>query len=124
MKSFVARMLTLAVVLVASAVAGAEEKKDVVDTAVSAGNFKTLVAAVEVDLQVPLLPRIANGDLSAIDECLDGGVFDIPTTGEVIVPINAKLQVREPFMFAITIEKPGGVVVSSRERLPLLAKVE
>jgi len=27
-------------------------------------------------------------------------------------------------MFAITIEKPGGVVVSSRKRLPLLAKVE
>ena len=29
----------------------------------------------------------------------------------------------EPGKFAITIEKPGGVVVSSRERLPLLAKV-
>jgi hypothetical protein len=55
---------------------------------------------------------------------IDGGVFDISTTDEVIVPINAKLQVQEPFMFAVTIEKPGGVVVSSRERLPLLAKVE
>ncbi len=55
---------------------------------------------------------------------IDGGVFDIATTEEVIVPINAKLQVQEPFMFAVTIEKPGGVVVSSRERLPLLAKVE
>jgi anti-sigma-K factor RskA len=55
---------------------------------------------------------------------IDGGVFDITTTEEVIVPINAKLQVQEPFMFAVTIEKPGGVVVSSRERLPLLAKVE
>lgn len=55
---------------------------------------------------------------------IDGGVFDISSTEEVIVPINAKLQVQEPFMFAVTIEKPGGVVVSSRERLPLLAKVE
>jgi hypothetical protein len=55
---------------------------------------------------------------------IDGGVFDIATTEEVIVPINAKLQVQEPFMFAVTIEKPGGVVVSSRERLPFLAKVE
>lgn len=55
---------------------------------------------------------------------IDGGVFDIASTDEVIVPINAKLQVQEPFMFAVTIEKPGGVVVSSRERLPLLAKVE
>ena len=55
---------------------------------------------------------------------VDGGVFDIATTNESVVPINAKLQVQQPFMFAITIEKPGGVVVSSRERLPLLAKVE
>jgi anti-sigma-K factor RskA len=55
---------------------------------------------------------------------IDGGVFDIETTDETIVPINAKLHVQEAFMFAVTIEKPGGVVVSSRERLPLLAKVE
>ncbi len=55
---------------------------------------------------------------------IDGGVFDITSTGEVIIPINAKLYVQDAFMFAITIEKPGGVVVSSRERLPLLAKVE
>ncbi len=55
---------------------------------------------------------------------IDGGVFDIATTEETIVPINAKLRVQEAFMFAVTIEKPGGVVVSSRERLPLLAKVE
>lgn len=55
---------------------------------------------------------------------IDGGVFDIETTDEAIIPINAKLQVRDAYMFAVTIEKPGGVVVSSRERLPLLAKVE
>jgi len=54
---------------------------------------------------------------------IDGGVFDISATDEVIVPIDAKLKVQEPFMFAVTIEKPGGVVVSSRDRLPLLAKV-
>jgi len=55
---------------------------------------------------------------------IDGGVFDVAASDEVIVPINAKLRVQEALMFAITIEKPGGVVVSSRERLPLLAKVE
>ena len=55
---------------------------------------------------------------------IDGGVFDITSTEEVIIPINAKLYVQDAFMFAVTIEKPGGVVVSSRERLPLLAKVE
>ncbi len=55
---------------------------------------------------------------------VDGGVFDIPgAAGDVIVPIQAKLAVRRPALFAVTIEKPGGVVVSSRERLPLLAKV-
>jgi hypothetical protein len=53
------------------------------------------------------------------------GVFDIPPgKDEVIVPIAAKLKVARPYMFAITIGKPGGVVVSSRERIPLLAKVE
>ena len=55
---------------------------------------------------------------------IDGGVFDISSPGEVIVPIDAKLPVEDVYMFAVTIEKPGGVVVSSRERLPLLAKVE
>lgn len=55
---------------------------------------------------------------------VDGGVFDVDsTTGDVIVPIRAKLAISEPTLFAVTIERPGGVVVSSRERLPLLAKV-
>ena len=44
---------------------------------------------------------------------VDGGVFDIPP-GEstVIIPIDAKLAVNNPAAFAITREKPGGVVVS------------
>ena len=54
---------------------------------------------------------------------IDGGVFDITSDQEVIVPIQAKLRVQEAYLFAVTIEKPGGVVVSSRERLPLLATV-
>lgn len=56
---------------------------------------------------------------------VDGGVFDIPSgADEVRVPINAKLPVDDPSMFAVTIEKPGGVVVSDQERLPVLAKIE
>lgn len=55
------------------------------------------------------------------DVPIDGGVFDIDSTGEVIIPISAKLRVVSPVAFAITIEKPGGVVVSKQERLPLLA---
>lgn len=53
---------------------------------------------------------------------VDGGVFDIPAgAGEVIVPIHAKLPVRDMSMMAVTIEPPGGVVVSDRERIPALA---
>lgn len=47
------------------------------------------------------------------EQPVDGGVFDIPAgTGEVIVPIRAKLGVIDPQAFAITREQPGGVVVS------------
>jgi hypothetical protein len=55
---------------------------------------------------------------------IDGGVFDIPPgQGEVIIPITAKLQVRNPAAFAVTIEKAGGSVVSSRDRIVVLAPV-
>lgn len=63
-------------------------------------------------------------DPSRDDEPIDGGVFDITTTGEAIVPIHAKLTVDRPTAFAVTIEKPGGVVVSTQERLPLIAPVK
>ena len=43
---------------------------------------------------------------------VDGGVFDVNEDGEVIIPIDAKLKVDHPSVFAITVEKPGGVVVS------------
>lgn len=54
----------------------------------------------------------------------DGGVFDITAEGEVIVPIDAKLMTKAPKVFAITIESPGGVVVSTREKIAALAKAE
>ena len=48
---------------------------------------------------------------------VDGGVFDVRVTdaGEVIVPIDAKLPVGEAKIFAVTKERPGGVVVSDRD---------
>lgn len=61
---------------------------------------------------------------------VDGGVFDInsaskdPSTGDLVVPIAPKLAVRNPAMFAVTMELPGGVVVTKKERLLLLAKSE
>jgi len=56
---------------------------------------------------------------------VDGGVFDVPAAadGEVIVRIDPRLPIRRATAFAITVERPGGVVVSSRERLPLIAAV-
>jgi len=55
---------------------------------------------------------------------IDGGVFDIAAGVQTIVPIDARIPVTDAVMFAITEEKPGGVVVSDRKRLPLLAKVK
>ena len=44
---------------------------------------------------------------------VDGGVFDIPAdASSVVIPIDAKLAVNNPTVFAITREQPGGVVVS------------
>jgi hypothetical protein len=55
---------------------------------------------------------------------IDGGVFDVTAAGDVIIPIDAKLKVKEPTVFAVTAEKPGGVVVSAQEKVLALAKVE
>lgn len=54
---------------------------------------------------------------------VDGGVFDVPEGAEeVIVPIQAKLPVGQVALFAVTVEEPGGVVVSSRERIAVVAQ--
>ena len=54
---------------------------------------------------------------------VDGGVFDVDdATGDVIVPIHARIPVRDPSLFAVTVENPGGVVVSKREHIVLTAK--
>ena len=55
---------------------------------------------------------------------IDGGTFDIGSDGDVIIPINAKLKASKPKQFAVTVEKPGGVVVSKRDKVAALAKVE
>ncbi len=43
---------------------------------------------------------------------VDGGVFDVGSQGEVIIAVRARLPVDDPQVFAITRERPGGVVVS------------
>lgn len=54
---------------------------------------------------------------------VDGGVFDIPAGQDsVVIPIQAKLAVRNPAAFVITLEQPGGVVRSKQETVVALAK--
>ena len=55
---------------------------------------------------------------------IDGGTFDVNSSGEVVIPVDAKLRAKNTKMYAITVEKPGGVVVSKRERIVALAKRE
>src|SRR5207237_1768866 len=54
---------------------------------------------------------------------VDGGVFDVNENGEVIFPIDAKIKVEKPSLFAVTAEKPGGVVVSKQEKVLAIAKI-
>lgn len=54
----------------------------------------------------------------------DGGVFNVSSDGEVVVAIKAKLKTNAPKAFAVTIEKPGGVVVSDRTKIAALAPVK
>lgn len=54
---------------------------------------------------------------------VDGGVFDVPDNAtEVLVPIHAAIPVRSATAFAVTMERPGGVVVSARDRVVALAQ--
>ncbi len=54
---------------------------------------------------------------------INGGVFDISATGEVIIPIDPQVKVRKPTVIAVTVEKPGGVVVSAQEKVVAFAKI-
>jgi len=55
---------------------------------------------------------------------VDGGVFDVPGgSEEIVVPVDTKLPVGRAGLFAVTMERPGGVVVSARERIVALAAV-
>lgn len=55
---------------------------------------------------------------------VDGGVFDVTAEGQVVVPIKPHVPVDKAVQFAVTVERPGGVTVSDRQRVPVLASVE
>ena len=59
----------------------------------------------------------------------DGGVFDISKSelgpdGTVVIPIKATVPVNRAVQFAVTVETPGGVYVSERKNIPVLAKID
>ena len=60
-------------------------------------------------------------DPAAEPHPIDGGLFDVAEGGAVVVPIDAKLRVGMAGLFAVTVEPPGGVVVSKREPIVAVA---
>jgi hypothetical protein len=56
---------------------------------------------------------------------IDGGVFnvEVDADGTAVIPIDARLNVKTPTLFAVTLERPGGVVVSDRSRIVALARI-
>lgn len=52
---------------------------------------------------------------------VDGGLFDLPSRAENIVPIAAKLPVRAAKAFVVTVEPRGGVVVSDQSDVVAIA---
>lgn len=55
---------------------------------------------------------------------VDGGVFNVPPNADqVVVPIRAEVAVHAAKAFAVTIEQPGGVVVSGREHVVAIGGV-
>lgn len=58
-------------------------------------------------------------DSRGMNQRISGALFDAnpdPTTGEVIVRIDPRIQTQDAVAFALTIEKPGGVWVSDMTR--------
>ena len=48
----------------------------------------------------------------AFKEPVDGGVFDVRPDGTALVPVRSPLVLKDVALFAVTVEPPGGVVVS------------
>lgn len=67
------------------------------------------------------LPQFGEGILT--QRPVDGGVFNILPDERTVVSIDPKLRVGKAVIFAVTVEPPGGVVVSNRD-IVTLAVVE
>lgn len=54
---------------------------------------------------------------------VSAGVFNVTKTGEIIIPIDVALKIKNPKQFALTREKSGGVMVSKLDDVVAVAKV-
>jgi anti-sigma-K factor RskA len=61
-------------------------------------------------------------DLAAEPHPVDGGVYDVAADGEVVVAVDPKLAVGRAGTFLVTVEAPGGEVVSDRAQVVALAQ--
>ena len=55
-------------------------------------------------------------DERGLSQRVSGAIFDARGGGELIVPVQPRIVVGKPALFAITIEKPGGTWVSDMKR--------
>ena len=56
---------------------------------------------------------------------VDGGVFDVPVGRDVVViPVKPAVRVSRPAAFAVTVERPGGAVVSTRDQVVAIAHTD
>lgn len=68
-------------------------------------------------------PRVARYQLWIVDgareagHAVDGGLFDVRTDGEAVIPFATSLPVVRPVAVEVTLEAPIGAVVSTRARL-------
>ena len=66
-------------------------------------------------------------DKARAEFAVDGGVFNVAdnrvdqASGDIIIPVNAKLRVFDPELFAVTLERPDGVVVTDKGRIVVTA---
>jgi anti-sigma-K factor RskA len=54
----------------------------------------------------------------------DAGLFNVTAQQEVVLPIDTRIKVDKPKMFAVTLEKAGGVVIPSLEKIMAVAEIE
>lgn len=82
------------------------------------GEFQYQLWIFDADRPIGDFPQGKVGDLDILTQRpIDGGVFDFVAgpNGSAVIPIDAKLNVGKPVIFAVTREAPGGVVVSDRD---------